>query len=267
MRAQANLTSHVIELNGVRIAYSETGGGPLALYAHGLTASRAADAARSPADFSAVGSVRRFVAYDARGHGESSGVAVAEHYSWAVLAGDMLALADALSPAAPIAAIGLSMGTGTLLHAALEQPERFTHLVLTAPPTAWQTRAAQVSVYANQAVLAETSAPAAFAERYAQAPVAPIFRDLPAHSRTPDIPHALLPSVFRGAGLSDLPAPERLRTLQHPCLILAWASDPGHPVSCAQALHRLLPNSQLHISHTSRQVREWGARAAEFLRA
>jgi pimeloyl-ACP methyl ester carboxylesterase len=177
----------------------------------------------------------------------------------------MLALADALSPNAPLDGIGLSMGTGTLLHAAVARPDRFTRLVLTAPPTAWETRASQVSVYANQAALVESSSPEHMAVIFAQAPVAPIFRDVPSYVRTPSIAHALLPSVFRGAGLSDFPTAERLRGLLHPTLIIAWATDPGHPVSSAEKLHQIIPNSQLHVSNTSADIQTWGERIAAFL--
>jgi hypothetical protein len=71
--------------------------------------------------------------------------------------------------------------------------------------------------------------------------------------------------VFRGAGLSDLPAPEALQKLDQRVLILAWDTDPGHPVSTAERLHTLLKHSELHISKTSTDIRTWGERALQFL--
>lgn len=263
----AKPSSYVV-VNGVTLAYSDAGAGPVVLYAHGLTTSRATEARRGLIDFAPVSSSRRLIAYDARGHGESTGMANPSHYTWPALADDMLALLDHVCPGAPCAAIGLSMGTGTLLHAALKQPHRFERLVLTAPPTAWETRKAQVAVYDQLARLAEQAGPDCqdvLAPQFTQTQVAPIFRDVPDYASLPDIPAGLIPSVFRGARLSDLPSADALRTLAQPTLVLAWDSDPGHPVSTAERLRALLPNSQLHVSTTSADLRSWGERAARFL--
>lgn len=253
-----------VSANGVELACSARGTGPLVLYAHGLMSSRAADARRGLVDFSLAGAQRRFVAYDARGHGESSGTAHSQDYTWPVLARDLLALADQLSPDRSLSAIGLSMGTGSLLHAALARPERFERLVLTAPPTAWQARAAQRGYYERQAAFVETHPPDELARLLAATPRAPIFCDRPPPP-LPDVPYALLPSVYRGAALSDLPDPAALRSLQLPILILAWDTDPGHPVETATRLAELIPNAQLHISTTSADVTTWGERCARFL--
>lgn len=74
----------------------------------------------------------------------------------------------------------------------------------------------------------------------------------------------VLSSVLRGAGLSDLPAAAELATLEHPTLILAWDTDPLHPVSTAEQLHALLPGSILHIARTVSEVQTWTQRAARF---
>src|SRR6266699_2675003 len=68
------------------------------------------------------------VGFDARGHGVSTGgedPLRPDHYTWAELARDLLELVrdiDVGAGTAPIDAIGASMGTGTLLHAALQAP-------------------------------------------------------------------------------------------------------------------------------------------------
>lgn len=255
-----------VELNGVRLAYSDAGSGPVVLSAHGLTASRKAVAERGLGDFSPLQQRARLIAYDARGHGESTGNPIAEEHTWQRLADDMLALADHVSPGVAVSAIGLSMGTGTLLHAVLRRPERFDRLILTAPSTAWETRAPQARVYRDMAQMVEDSTPLQVEQLFTSAVRAPIFRDLGGYSALPDIPHALLPSVFRGAALSDYPAPEQLRALKQPALILAWDTDPGHPVSTAEKLVALLPEARLHVSTTSDDIRTWPRRVADFLK-
>jgi 3-oxoadipate enol-lactonase len=252
-----------IELRGIRFAYSEIGSGPVVLRAHGLTSSRANEAF---ADFSAVADAGyRLISYDARGHGQSSASADAEDYSWPSLADDMIAIADHFSPNAPVSAIGLSMGTGTLLHAAVKRPDRFDRLVLSAPPTAWETRAGQVQLYATMADTVEHSSPDVLASLLSAAPLAPIFEGIEGFPQPPDVRYEVLPTVFRGAGLSDLPALGQLGELPHATLILSWATDPGHPVSTGERLVETIPDSVLRIAKTGADIADWGRRAAEFL--
>lgn len=258
--------SHHISLRGIDFSYSDDGRGALVLSAHGLSSSRANNRRMGLADFSEVANAgHRLISYDARGHGETAGSAGEGDYSWSSLAADLLAFADHFSPDAPVSAIGSSMGTGTLLHAATQRPERFNRLVLTAPPTAWETRAGQSGTYRQMADLVETSPPEVLAKMLSQAPVPPIFQGLPGYPPAPDIQSGLMPTVFRGAALADLPPLEAIAELTQPTLIIAWAGDPGHPVSTAEKLHAAIANSELHVSETQADLFTWGERAAQFL--
>ena len=238
--------------------------------AHGLTSSRADEDARGIFDWSAVDDVDAvLVRYDARGHGESTGRPEPADYAWTTLADDLLALIDAVSPDAPVDAIGASMGTATILWAAMRRPDRFRRLVLAIPPTAWQTRAAQVEGYLAAASIAEQHGIDAFVEAMAEQPQAEIltaggWADEPTR---PSVGIDLLPSVLRGAAISDLPDTAEVARLQHPTLLLPWATDPGHPVSTAQVLADVLPASTLEVAEDPDAIRGWGRRAAEFLRS
>jgi 3-oxoadipate enol-lactonase len=261
----AGASAH-IELRGVDFAYTDIGRGPLVLDAHGLTSSRANNRRMELPDFSSVTAAgRRLISFDARGHGETSGTRDPEDYTWAALARDLLAFAEHFSPDSPVSAIGSSMGTGTIINAAAGQPDRFDRLVLTAPPTAWETRAAQADMYRIMADTVEKTDPETLATLMSQAPIPPIFADVPGFPPTPDIKPALQPTVFRGAGLSDLPPLESLTALTQPTLILAWTGDPGHPVSTAEKLASTLPNAELHVSDSHADLLTWGERAAAFL--
>lgn len=265
---QLSPLTQFVELDGdkrVKLAYSDAGTGQVVLSAHGLTSSRKCTAQLGLTDFGPVGEVARLIAYDARGHGESTGNPIAQEYAWERLADDMLGLADCMSPASPVSAIGLSMGTGTLLHAVLKRPARFDRLVLSAPPTAWETRAAQRRLYRELAQTVEGSSPEEIEQLFANTLTAEIFRDVPGYPPASDVLPALLPSVFRGAALSDLPERERLRSIEQRTLILGWATDSAHPVSTAERLAEVLPHATLHVSETSADIRTWGRRAAEFL--
>ncbi|WP_213816390.1 alpha/beta fold hydrolase [Glaciihabitans sp. dw_435] len=263
--ASALLTHHV-EVRGVDIAYSEQGAGPVVFYAHGMAGSRATDRQSGLFDLSPIAAAGfRLISYDARGHGESSGTGDAADYAWQHLAEDLIALADHFSPDAPVSVVGSSMGTGTALHAVTQRPDRFDRLVLTAPPTAWETRAGQTAIYEGLAKAVETSTAGDLATLFAAAVNPPIFADVPSFPPAPGASAEMLPIIFRGAGLSDLPDAETLATIGQKTLILPWATDPGHPLSTANRLADLIDGSELFVAETSADIATWGTRAAAFL--
>lgn len=248
------------------LAYDEVGDGPLVVYAHGLTGSRANDDAWTLTDWSAlVAAGCRLVRYDARGHGRSTGRPQHTDYTWSALASDMLAILDHVAGPEPVDVMGASMGCGTLLHAALRRPERFARLVLIIPPTAWETRPATAETNRTIADLVERIGLAAYLDAARELPLPPIHSQAAGTPPLPDITEELYPHVMRGAAATDLPDSEALRSLRHETLILAWEQDPGHPVSTAEKLNELLPNAQLHIAADYADVTTWGERATAFL--
>ena len=258
-------------VRGARLGWTATGDGPLVVFAHGLAGDRWYLERHGMLDWSAIPRTgRRLVRFDARGHGVSTGgedPLRPDHYTWAELACDLLELVrdiDVGTGTAPIDAIGASMGTGTLLHAALQAPHRFRRLILSAPPTAWESRTAQAGMYEQAASLIERQGLKAFEAALAQAPVPPVFAKTGNPSRL-TVSEELLPSILRGAALSNLPPLATLATLQVPILLLAWGGDPVHPVSTAQQLAEALPAARLHVADTPEQLRTWGDVAAAFL--
>ncbi len=236
------------------LAYDVSGDGPKVIQLHGLTSSRARDASLG-LDLSNAAVGYRVIRYDARGHGESTGDTDPRSYSWWHLAKDLLALLDVESPNAPVHGVGQSMGSGTLLHAALVRPEQFASLVLGIPPTAWQSRIAQRAVYRANADTVERHGiePLLRADRIcARPPAAGDHEVLP-----PAVSTDLLPTVFRGAALADLPSAAELATIDIPTLILGWVDDPAHPLSTAYWLHEVLPDSQLVVAKTPEDVVTW----------
>lgn len=244
--------------------YSLRGDGPVVVSAHGLTSSREIAADEGIFDWSPVATAHTLVEYDARAHGRSTGAPVPADYTWSALAGDLLALIDRVSPDAPVDAIGASMGTATILWAAVLRPDRFRRLVLSIPPTAWDTRAAQACSYQDDARSIEEHGIEPWTRAAAASGGPEVLGELDFDPR-PAIPAELLPSVLRGAGASDLPDPTLLARLAHPVLLLPWTTDPGHPVTTATALARTLPHADLRIAADLTAIRGWGAAAGEFL--
>lgn len=263
------MTDGMLDRDGAMLSYEvQEGEGPTVVQLHGLSSSRASEAAAGFFDWSPVHDAgRRLVRYDARGHGRSTGRAEPGDWAWPRLADDLFALLDAVAPGEAVDAIGVSMGVGTLLHAATREPARFRRLVLVIPPTAWATRAAQGDVYRQMADLVETQGYDALVRAMSAFGTLPL---LEAGGWTvappPDIDPAILPAVFRGAGSTDLPAPEAIATLRLPVLLRPWAGDPGHPVATSERLHELIPGSVLEVMSTPDDLRALPERTAGFLR-
>lgn len=262
-----------VDLRGVRLSYnivgdSDADGTPF-VWGHGLTSSRAAEDAFPLVDSSIIGQRRPVLRYDARGHGLSGDLAGPSDGDWAALAMDQIALIDHLGWN-DVGIGGASMGTATALHAALALGDRVDGLVLVIPPTAWETRAAQVDLYEQMAaaVLRDGTGVLEAGARATPPPDPFVGDDSWLDRRLSALGAAdpqRLAAVFRGAGTADLPPPEAIATITAPTLILAWSGDPGHPVSTAERLGQLLPESSVVISSTRDDLDTWTSRCSDFL--
>ncbi|GAB6902976.1 alpha/beta fold hydrolase [Kineosporia succinea] len=181
-----------VHVDGATLALDSFGTGPAVIQLHGNTMSRRAETAIG-VDFRSLAEHHTFVRYDARAHGESTGTAVPELYTWENLALDLLTVKSHVSPADPVDVIGSSMGTGTILHAALREPSAFRRLVLVIPPTAWETRAANSLRNEEAAARIEREEVAGQPDDFLPPALAGT-----TWSFEPEVPLELLPAVFRG---------------------------------------------------------------------
>jgi 3-oxoadipate enol-lactonase len=251
----------VLERPGADLTYDVVGDdGPWVVQLHGLTSSRRRDA-RLGLDVGRALTAHRVLRYDARGHGLSTGDPDADAYRWERLADDLLALLDAVAPGERVHGVGPSMGTGTLLHAAVRDPARFASLSLLVPPTTGVTRRAQADTYRRNAGVVEREGIDALVEIGSAAPVPPTLTDAP--TTYPDVPAELLPTVLRGAASTDLPDVAALRRIPVPSLVLAWVGDPAHPLSTAELLRDVLPGTRMVIARSPREVLAWPGLVAE----
>ncbi|MGW7466511.1 alpha/beta fold hydrolase [Streptomyces xantholiticus] len=264
MRNRAAMREGSFRHRGAELVYDDAGEGPVAVYAHGGFVSRAAEDRMGLFSWAPVLEAgRRLVRYDARGHGRSAGDPVDSHYTYQSLAGDLLALLDHLGASQPVAAMGASMGCGSVLHAAVRAPDRFSRLVLLIPPTAWTTREAHARAARESAEAVEREGRDAWLATRAQQPRPAVVADVPELPPTPA--EGLLPAVLRGLAMSDLPSLSEVAALRRPSLVLGWVGDPGHPLSTAETLAHVLPHAELHVSETRADIRTWGDRIAEYL--
>jgi pimeloyl-ACP methyl ester carboxylesterase len=115
--------------DGVTLAGSDSGEGPVVVLAHGLTATRRYVVMGSSA---LERGGHRVLAYDARGHGASSPAQSPEAYRYEDLGADLEAVLDHAGAERAVLA-GASMGAHTLIWLALHRPERLAGLVIITP--------------------------------------------------------------------------------------------------------------------------------------
>jgi 3-oxoadipate enol-lactonase len=256
-----------VRVRDAEIAVEHAGEGMALVWGHGLTQSRRLEDRRPLVDLSLLDA--RVVRYDARGHGESESTPELAGYGWEELARDQLELATALGIDRYVAA-GASMGAATALHAAVIAPERIDALVLVTPPTGWETRAEQTGAYEQGAALIETvGVERVIAAGSLVAPPDPFVDDPDFHVRRAEGLRSWDPRrlahAMRGATHAQLPTRQDIASIGCPVMVLAWTGDPGHPVSTADELARLLPHATVHVDSTSEAVDLWTSRVAEFL--
>lgn len=264
-------TGVAMQIRGVDLAVREAGAGLPFLWGHGLLGSMAQEDAAALLEWRSLAKAARLVRYDARGHGGSEASLDSEDYRWPALAQDLLALADAIGADRAVFG-GLSMGCATALHAAVLDPGRVEGLVLAAPPTAWRTRPRQARVYRLLALAVEHWGLGPFRIALALSRLRPAPPHLAALQRSMSLAlrradRRAAAAALRGAASSDLPDPERLAGIQAPALVLAWRSDPTHPVSTAERLAELLPRAELQVARSLEDLRTWSASVERFLRA
>ena len=121
------MSTHYLEQKSGKIAYDDTGSGPLIICVPGMGDLRAEYRFLSPQIASAG---YRVISMDIRGHGETS--ALWPDYSVGAIGSDLIALIRSLDAGAAII-IGTSMAAGAAVWAAAEAPELITGLVLVSP--------------------------------------------------------------------------------------------------------------------------------------
>ena len=259
-------------MGGVFLHIERSGAGRPFVWAHGLTSSIAAE--RDGGLFQWEGAVDGVdvVRYDARGHGRSPAAATGaaaspSDFEWPALADDFLAVADAEGVESMVAG-GASMGCATVLYAALAAPERVQALVLAIPPTAWETRAEQSGIYVKSAGFLASRGMDAYLEASRALPANPPWA---AARREVRLRHVaamdadVLSTILRGAASSNLPPRDAVATITCPTLVLAWADDPGHPLSTAESLQSLMPGAQLSVARSFEEAAAWPGVVSSFL--
>jgi pimeloyl-ACP methyl ester carboxylesterase len=241
-RIQAGDLSLVVEVHGT--------GQPL-VFSHGLTDNRQ----QGPRLLAPLLDAFRLIAFDQRGHGDSTPVTDPGRYDATEMAADIAAVMDALQvPSAVLA--GESMGAATALLFAMHRPERVRKLLLIAPALGDSPNPGREIVkqlgrnlatdQAREDAIAAASLnewPQAGLSREAMSCIAGYYRS---HQ-----PSSMAVACEAVADWVILHSIDELAGLRVPVHILAWDGDPVHPVPLAEAMADALPNARLTVLPSS----------------
>jgi len=253
------MAEHAVNSDGVVLAVADDGEGTPVVLLHGLTATRRYVVMGSRA---LERSGHRVVAYDARGHGQSS---PASAYDYAALAGDLGAVMDALDIERAVLA-GASMGAHTLLRFALRTPERVSGLVVITPAydPADNDEPARLARWDALAEGLRRGGVEGFVAAYGEPGVPAAMRDtvikvirqrLALHAHPEAVADALsaVPRSRPFAEVSDLGG------LDCPVAVVASGdeADPGHPEAVGEAYAAAIPGAQLVRDEPGRSPIAW----------
>ncbi|HEY1457966.1 MAG TPA: alpha/beta hydrolase [Solirubrobacteraceae bacterium] len=251
--------------DGVRLSGEQAGEGIPVVLAHGLTATRRYVVMGSRA---LERSGHRVVAYDARGHGNSTGAPDRKAYGYERLGEDLENLLDTLELRRAVFA-GASMGAHTLLRLALRRPERVAALVLITPaydPGA-HARAQDERAYAGWDALArglrehgvkgflEAYDFSSVPDRWSETVQTVIDQRLSAHEHPAAVADAL-EVVPRSRPFESF---EQLSQITVPTIVVGSRdeADPGHPLALAETYARLIPGAKLLLEEAGRSPIAW----------
>ena len=244
---------------GVALSAEIAGNGPPVLLLHGLTATRRyvlhGSRALERAGY-------RVIAYDARGHGESTGPADPEAYDYPNLAADAIAVLDTVG-ATRAALVGHSMGAATAVAIALAAAERVAALVLVTPAhrgkprpdlDRWDRLAAGLEAGGPDGFLAALDT-SEVSDRYSATVRTVIRQRLARHPRPATVAQALraTPRSTAFEGLAPLGA------LRVPTLVVGSrdGADPDHPLAVAEAWREHIPDAGLQVEDDGESPIAW----------
>jgi pimeloyl-ACP methyl ester carboxylesterase len=241
-------------------------GGPDLVLLHGLSATRRAVVHGSR---HLVRRGYRLIAYDARGHGESSPAPEPAAYEYADLVGDLEAVLGRLELERQVL-VGSSMGAATAMAFALDHPERIPALVQITPAYRgaprtdgledhqWQ-RFADVLESGGIEAFLEIAEPSDLPDRWRQTVREATRQRLERHRHLDAVAHALR-VVPRSTAFLGMEALERLEV---PTLVIGSRdeADELHPLAIAQEYAERLPNAEFLVEDEGDSPIAWqGAR-------
>jgi pimeloyl-ACP methyl ester carboxylesterase len=245
----------------VRLAGETAGDGPPLVLLHGLSATRR-NVLQGSRHLLRLG--YRLIAYDARGHGESSPAPERRAYEYGDLLGDLAAVLDRFGLERPVL-VGSSMGAATAMAWALERPREVAALVQVTPvyrgppdspddQEGWQ-RSADVLEREGIEAYVELSEPSDVPDRWREVARQATRQRLERHRRLDAVADAMR-VVPRSTAFDGM---ARLDRLDLPTLVVGSRdeADRLHPLSVAQEYAERIPGAELVVEDEGESPLAW----------
>ena len=250
-----------VESAGVTLAGEEAGEGIPVVLLHGLTATRRYVVMGSRA---LERSGHRVVAYDARGHGASTGPDDPDAYDYDDLVDDLRAVMDDRGLERAVLA-GASMGAHTAVRMALDEPERVAGLVIATP--AFDPEEDREAGLARWDALSEglrTGGVDGFVEAYGDPQVPEQWKEtvekvlrqrLAAHEH----PGAVADALHAVPRSRPFEAWDELAAIDVPAIVVASRdeADPGHPYAVGERYAEAIPGAELRSEEPGSSPLAW----------
>lgn len=248
-----------VQAGGVTLSGEEAGQGPAVVLLHGLTATRRYVVMGSKA---LERGGHRVVAYDARGHGRSSGAPEPGAYAYGDLAGDLLAVLDDRGIDRAVLA-GASMGAHTIVRFALDHLDRVAGVVL-ATPAFDPGEEQDLGRWDRLSAGLRDGGVDGFVEAYGEPRVPDRFKDtvervirqrLGAH----EDPEALADALAAVPRSRPFESWDVLADLHVPAVVVASRdeADPEHPYAVAERYAEALPDAELRSEEPGSSPLAW----------
>ena len=253
------MSAFEVASGGVTLRGDDDGQGPAILLLHGLTATRRYVVHGSTA---LERDGYRVIAYDSRGHGESSPAPAPDDYRYDQLADDAVRVLDDRG-VARAALVGMSMGAAVAAAVALGHPDRVQALVAVTPahlgvparePARWDRLAQGL----------EDGGPDGFVQAYGDPGVDPsslrlihtVMRQRLSRHAHPDAVADALRCTPRGAAFHGEQA---LAGITCPALVVGSRDrlDPEHPLRTAERWAEVIPGATLMVEDDAESPLAW----------
>lgn len=243
-----------------------TGSGQPFIWLHGMLNSVESDSVYSLIDLEALEDQVSVVRYN---YCDKS---IDGDYSWPSLTNELISVLDAQKYGKVLMG-GLSMGSGTAIHAAVRFPERVKALILVTPPPAWEKREKIKTVYRK--IISKTdgkSIPEILKRtiRLNQDPPDYFEKNHPGtKQRLLEYRLGFEPQyytqIYLGGANSDFPSREQISKINVPTLIIAHPDDPNHPLETAQELNNLIIASELIVVSDDEDYQKLQTKVRQFI--
>jgi pimeloyl-ACP methyl ester carboxylesterase len=254
------MAEFTVDAGGPPLAGEDAGEGTPIVLLHGLTATRRYVVMGSKA---LERGGHRVIAYDARGHGQSSPAPAPAAYGYDELALDLRALLDAYELERAVLA-GASMGAHTLLRAALDAPERVAGVVAITPAfdpeeprdfARWDALAEGLRRGGVEGFVEAYRVEDEVPERWRET-VRTVLRQRMAQHAHLDALADALQATSRSRPFASL---EELNALAVPAVVVASRdeADPGHPLAVGEAYAAAIPGARLLVEPEGRSPLAW----------